>query len=64
VGAHQNNDGGSDNEGAAYIFFGASDLSGTKSLGGADSADVTILGKATTDRLGNSVGGGRSNPGP
>jgi len=55
VGALKNNDGGSDNEGAAYIFFGATDLSGTKKLGGADSADVTILGKATTDQLGTSV---------
>jgi len=57
VGARNNNDGGSNDEGAAYIFFGASDFSGTKRLGGADSADVTILGKAATDQLGTSVSG-------
>jgi len=64
VGAFNNNDGGTDDTGAAYIFFGASTLSGTKSLGGGQSADVTILGKANNDFLGRSVGGGRSNPGP
>jgi len=57
MGAHNNNDGGSNDEGAAYIFFGASNLSGTKSLGGAESADVTILGKVAIDRLGRSVSG-------
>jgi len=63
VGAKNNNDGGSNNEGAAYIFFGASDLSGTKDTGSADE-DVRILGKGATDQLGMSVGGGRGNPGP
>jgi len=57
VGARFNNDGGTDDEGAAYIFFGASNLSGTKSLGGGQSADVTILGKAANDFLGKSVSG-------
>jgi len=57
VGADQNNDGGSDDEGAAYIFFGSASLSGTKSLGRAESADVTILGKAVNDFLGRSVSG-------
>jgi len=57
VGARFNNDGGSNDEGAAYIFFGASNLSGTNDLGGGASADVTILGKGTTDRLGISVSG-------
>jgi len=55
VGAPYNDDGGSDDEGAAYIFFGATNLSGTKNLGGGQSADVTILGKATNNNLGNSV---------
>jgi len=55
VGAYKNNDGGTDDEGAVYIFFGASDLGGTKALGGAQSADVTILGKAVNDFLGESV---------
>ncbi len=64
VGAHLNNDGpGTNNAGAAYIFFGSSSLSGTKALESV-SADVTILGKAASDQLGRSVGGGRSNPGP
>jgi len=63
VGAHGNNDGGSDDEGAAYVFFGATDLSGTKDLGGTASADITVLGKASNDYVGYSVGGGRSNPG-
>jgi len=57
VGAHYNNDGGSNNEGAAYIFFGATNLSGTKALEAAGSADVTFLGKAASDFLGKSVSG-------
>ncbi len=64
AGANLNDDGPGNNAGAAYIFFGASTLSGTKSLGQGQSADVTTLGKADTDRMGFSVGGGRSNPGP
>ena len=64
IGAYTNNDGGTNNEGAAYIFFGASNLSGTKSLGEGQSADVTILGKAASDYLGKGLGGGRSNSGP
>jgi len=55
MGAHRNNDGGTNDEGAAYIIFGASDLSGTKNLGGGASADVTILGKSATVRLGRGV---------
>jgi len=58
VGADFNNDGGSNNEGAVYIFFGASTLSGTFDMGGGiQSADVTIFGKAANDRLGRSVSG-------
>jgi len=57
VGAQRNNDGGTNNEGAAYIFFGSSTLSGTKALGGGESADITILGKAETDYLGGAVAG-------
>jgi len=56
VTANRNNDGGSNNEGAAYIFFGASNLSGTKDTGTADE-DVRILGKAIQDYLGNSAAG-------
>jgi len=63
MGAYGNSDGAS-TAGAAYIFFGSATLSGTKSLGGGQSADVTILGKAAMDELGYTVGGGRSNPGP
>jgi len=55
VGANLNNDGGTNNEGAAYIFFGSSSLSGTKDLGAIQSADVTILGKGTSDNLGRNV---------
>jgi len=55
VGAYKNNDGKGRNAGAAYIFFGAAGLGGTKSLGRGQSADVTILGKARGDRLGISV---------
>ena len=58
VGAHGNNDGGINNEGAAYVIFGATDLSGTRDMGGSPkTADVTILGKAATDQLGRSVSG-------
>jgi len=57
VGALGNDDGGASYTGAAYIFFGASDLSGTKSLGAGQSADVTMLGKASNDKLGTSVSG-------
>jgi len=65
VGARENNDGtGANNAGAAYVIFGSSTLSGTKALGLGQSADVTVLGKAASDILGVSVGGGRSNPGP
>jgi len=50
VGAARNDDGGSNNEGAAYIFFGSTTLSGTKDTGSADE-DVRILGKGTFDFL-------------
>jgi len=63
VGAYKNNDGGTDDTGAVYIFFGATDLSGTKDTGNADE-DVRIIGKANNDYLGKSIGGGRNNPGP
>jgi len=62
VGAHNNDDGTGTNPGAAYIFFGATDLSGTKDTGASDE-DVAILGKVSGDTFGRSVGGGRSNPG-
>jgi len=64
MGAQLNNDGGTNNEGAVYIFFGSTTLGGTKDLGSGQSADATILGKGSEDRLGLSVGGGRGNPGP
>jgi len=58
IGAPGNDDGGGANgAGAAYIFFGASNFSGTKNLGGGESADVTILGKAASDFLGGVIGG-------
>jgi len=56
IGAPTNDDGGN-NVGAAYIFFGATDISGIKDLSGVASPDVTILGKAADDRLGRSVSG-------
>jgi len=61
VGARDNDDGAS-GAGAAYIIFGAIDLSGTKTAG--TDQDVEILGKTASDYLGRSVGGGRDNPGP
>jgi len=64
IGARLNDDGIGNNGGAAYIIFGSSTLSGTKNLGGVQSADVTVLGKADGDNVGYDVGGGRSNPGP
>jgi len=63
VGAQYNDDGTGSNGGAAYIFFGATNLIGTKDTANSDE-DVRILGKANIDHLGRSVGGGRSNPGP
>jgi len=51
ISAPQNDDGGNQ-AGAVYIFFGATNLSGTKSLGGVESADATIVGKGSDDRLG------------
>jgi len=66
VGAYRNDDGvGANNNGAAYIIFGGTGLSGTFNMGaGPQAADVTFLGKGTSDQLGSAVGGGRSNPGP
>jgi len=49
-------DTGGNSAGTAYIFFGATDIGGTKLLGGAQSADVSIIGKLTGDALGRSVG--------
>jgi len=65
IGAHYNNDGtGANDAGAAYIFFGATDLSGTFDMGGGvQSANVTFFGKAAIDNFGRAVGGGRLNPG-
>jgi len=58
VGAYQNDDCTAGTGcGAAYIFFGTSSFSGTKDLGGSQSADVTILGKAGADYLGFHVSG-------
>lgn len=62
VGANRN-DSSAFNAGAAYIFFGATDLRGTKDIMGGIS-DVTFLGKAINEHFGISVGGGRDNPGP
>ncbi|MEK7791060.1 MAG: integrin alpha, partial [Deltaproteobacteria bacterium] len=57
VGAYQNNDGpGANNAGAVYILYGNPNLSATIQMNGAG-VDVTVLGKAATDRLGVSVGG-------
>ncbi|MBI3019030.1 MAG: FG-GAP repeat protein [Deltaproteobacteria bacterium] len=50
VGAYSND--ATSGEGAAYIFFGAGNLSGTKNLNTTASADVTILGKVSGDGLG------------
>jgi len=58
------NDSEGTNKGAVYLFFGSSSISGTKSLGGGQSADMTIVGKADSDFLGKSIGGGRHNRGP
>jgi len=58
VGAYLNDDCVAGNDcGAAYIFFGSTNLSSTIDLAGTGSADVTILGKAGGDRLGYSVMG-------
>ncbi|MEK7790678.1 MAG: integrin alpha, partial [Deltaproteobacteria bacterium] len=56
MGAYGNNDGGSDDEGAAYILFGSTSLSATINLAGAG-ANVTILGKSINDYLGQGVAG-------
>jgi len=58
IGACNNDDcAAGDDCGAAYIFFGASSLSGTKDLGGTASADVTILGRLDSDQLTKTAGG-------
>jgi len=62
VGAYLNGDGAA-GAGAAYVIFGSTTLSGTKDTENANE-DVRILGAASGDKLGFSVGGGRSNPGP
>jgi len=64
AGAYGNDDCADGNTcGAAYIFFGASNLGGTKDTGNGDE-DVKILGNVAQDKLGISVGGARNNPGP
>lgn len=64
MGAFRNNDGpGANNAGAVYLVFGSDSLSATINTDGLG-PNVTILGKANDDRLGTSLGGGRSNPGP
>lgn len=57
AGAYFNDDSAGD-AGAAYVFYGSSTLSGTKNLASGQNADFTILGKASTDRLGRAVSGG------
>jgi hypothetical protein len=57
VGAYLNDDLTSD-AGTAYVFYGSQALSGTKDLGGSGFSDVSVLGKASTDRLGRAVSGG------
>lgn len=56
MGAGLNNDGGTDDEGAAYILFGGSSLSADIRLDGAG-ANVTILGSGVNDYLGTAVAG-------
>ncbi len=55
-GARLNDDGGSNNEGAAYVLFGSTSLSSTYSLNGAG-VNLTILGEAQLDGLGAVVSG-------
>ncbi|MEK7791272.1 MAG: integrin alpha, partial [Deltaproteobacteria bacterium] len=54
IGAYQNNDGGSDDEGAVYILYGHPNFASTIRTAGAG-ADVTIVGKAINDFLGRTV---------
>ena len=56
VGAPNNDDGGSNNEGAAYILFGSSSLAATIRMDGAG-ADITMLGETVLDNLGKAVSG-------
>ena len=56
IGSFKNGDGAT-RGGAAYVFFGAVSIGGTKDLGRVQSADVTILGKSKNDSLGISIGG-------
>lgn len=57
MGAPLNNDGpGANDAGAAYILYGHPSLSADYDLNG-NGVDITILGKAAVDRLGNGVSG-------
>lgn len=56
MGAALNNDGGTDDEGAAYILFGGSSLAADFRLAGAG-ANVTILGSGANDYLGIAAAG-------
>lgn len=62
VSARGNNDTATD-AGAAYIVYGSESLSASFNMAGSG-GNVTILGKASDDRFGFHLGGGRSNPGP
>ncbi len=56
MGAPYNNDGGSDDEGAAYVLFGGSSLTATIRLDGAG-ANLTLIGTTANDFLGEAVSG-------
>lgn len=54
MGSPRNNDGGSDDEGAAYVLFGATSLSATVELNGSG-ANLTVIGTTANDYLGQAV---------
>ncbi len=61
VGTPQNDDGASQNAGAAYLLYGAASLSATYQMNGAG-VNVTIIGKGANDYLGlNVIGTGDVN---
>lgn len=54
MGAPRNNDGGSDDEGAAYVLFGATSLSATIELNGSG-ANLTVIGTTANDYVGQAI---------